>query len=85
MRILERQVACGGLLMPPSIMEEPTKETEEKKFRIHDAVKMGIIDPVLGGKLLPTEMARNLSFNDPDSETTPTLRNKLPCVTLLTQ
>lgn len=75
MRILERQVASGGLLKPPSLhlrsdvskrtplrmmhIEKFDNEFGEEKLQVQDAVRMGIIDPVLGGKLMKTEKARN--------------------------
>lgn len=70
MRILERQVASGGLLKPPSLQPQMYAQNnikglngnEEEKLQILDAVKIGIIDPVLGNKLMRTERARGFNL-----------------------
>nr|XP_039257023.1 uncharacterized protein LOC120333738 [Styela clava] len=82
MRILERQVASGGLLKPPSVnghvpnssqFRTPVNEIDNvddgEKLRIQDAIKMGIIDPVLGSKLLETENAMKFNFDDTELHT----------------
>lgn len=80
MRILERQVASGGLLKPPSLRPhmyaknkvKGVNDDEEEKLQILDAVKIGIIDPVLGNKLMRTEKARSFRLVKDEQSNHPT-------------